>query len=210
MELVDFLLSGVDFGVTHSLLLLLLLADDFITDEIIEEKVNDYMQSFKGHKDWGSIRQFAQLVYNDRFTKETYSDMNLWHLRRKIDSLRNEILEFFKTSISDLVQNDKEIERVCDIDLKLGRYLIQLFRLRLVIQPQYGLSITTNPKTEVQYMNVKAYWRDDNNKPIRKFNKSLGLASNYPNGIKDEEALADGLKLIREVLMEEYSKIYPD
>jgi hypothetical protein len=38
----------------------------------------------------------------------------------------------------------------------------------------------------------------------------LGLASNYPDGIKDERALEDGLNLIQEVMLEEYLKLYPD
>jgi hypothetical protein len=210
MELVDLILSSVEFGMVHSLLLLLLNPEDLNTDELIEERVNGYMKTFKGHRDWIEIKKFVQLVYNDKFSKETYRRPQNYLLLDRLEKLRNNILDFFSTTIQDLLKNDKELERVCDVDLKMGKYLLQLFRLRMVIQPQYGLSITTNPKSEVQYMNVKSYWKDRDNKSERKFNKSLGLASNYPDGIKDEKALEDGLNLIQEVMLEEYLKEYPD
>lgn len=211
MEIVDLIMSSVELGMVHSLLLLLLKPEDLETNEyVVKEKINGYMKNFKGHKDWKEIEKFVQLVFIDNFSKETYYRSQSYPLMDRLEKLRSDILQFFTTSIQDLVKNDKEMERVCDVDLKMGKYLLQLFRLRMVIQPQFGLSITTNPKSEVQYMNVKAYWKNNDNKPERKFNKSLGLASNYPDGIKDEKALEDGLNLIQEVMLEEYLSVYPD
>lgn len=210
MELVDLIMSGVELGMVHSLLLLLLKPEDLMTDEKIEEKVSGYMKNYKDYKYQKEIKDVVRLVYNDKFSNETFFRSQNFLLLDRLEKLRNQILDFYFSTLEDIPNRDSEMERVCDVDLKLGRFFLQLFRLRMIIQPQYGLSITTNPKSEVQYMNVKSYWKDDNNKPERRFNKSLGLASNYPDGIKDERALEDGLNLIQEVMLEEYLRLYPD
>ena len=194
----------------HSLLLLLLKPEDLLTDEIIEEKVSGYMKNFKEYKYRKEVKDVVRLIFNDKFSFESYTRPQNYLLLDRLEKLRNQILEFYFSTLEEILKTEKEMERVCDVDLRMGKYLLQLFRLRMVIQPQFGLSITTNPKSEVQYMNVKAYWKNNDNKPERKFNKSLGLASNYPNGIKDEKALEDGLNLIQEVMLEEYLEIYPD
>lgn len=210
METIDLLVTGGGLGILHSLLLLLLKPEDLLTDEYVEEKVAEYVKDYKNLKYNKDIKNFVRLVFNDKFSYETLFRPENQPLIVRLDKLRQEILDFYFSTIEELFGKGSGYERVCEIDLKLGSFILQLLRLRMVIQPQYGLSVGKHPKTDIEYMSVKSYWRNDDNTVTRKFTKSMGLASNYPEGIKDPKANEDGLKLVQEVMLNEYLQTYPE
>ena len=87
-------------------------------------------------------------------------------------------------------------------------YLIQIARLRMVVDPEIQLSKNIHKKTGIQYMKVKGFWLNDVGVKERKYFKSLGRFDQYPNGTEDESAILDGRKKIREDIYAEYLKLY--
>ncbi len=100
------------------------------------------------------------------------------------------------------------MDSIADLDARISEYVIQLMRLRLVIQPDVKISRNKHPRTTHSYLAIKAYWISDSGKRERKFTKSVGRIENYPQKEKDPQALADGIKLIQPVLFENYQEIY--
>src|SRR5690606_34766163 len=99
---------------------------------------------------------------------------------------------------------------VRDVHLRISEYMLQLMRLRIVIDPDFKLSRNKHPQTGITYLAVKAYWINDEGKKERKFTKSIGREDSYKDGINDKEAEKDGLNLIQPVLYDYYREIYPD
>jgi hypothetical protein len=78
----------------------------------------------------------------------------------------------------------------------------------MIVDPQIQLSQNIHKQTKILYMKVKGYWLNDEGVKERKFFKSLGRYDLYPNGVKDDNAITDGRKKIREAMLVEYSNIY--
>ena len=210
MEFFDLILSGFGFGAVKSLLLLLLRPEDFITDEYVAEKVKGYLKSNEQLKDKEQVKSYVTLVFNDRFTPLTNSKPQTQTLIKKLDILRKKMLDLYFSTLEELAGTDNDLKRVCDVDITLNNYVLQLMRLRSVIQPQISISKSIHPKTNIAYLAAKSYWKNDNNIQERKFTKSIGRADAFPGGIKDTKAIEEGFKLIQETMLNVYVDLYPD
>lgn len=180
------------------------------TNVEIEKAIEKNMIRFKNTRNHNIVRNTLRWLEEDNFSdlvvKDYYSNIHLDELTK----LKETYLIFFEMYIDSIQQNDKNIIQVADLLAKNEEYLIQIARLRMVVDPEIQLSKNIHKKTGIQYMKVKGFWLNDIGVKERKFFKSLGRFDKYQNGTEDEIAILDGRKKIREDIYAEYLKLYPE
>ena len=154
-------------------------------------------------------KEIIQFIADDKFDEKLYKDSLNWTYLSTLKDLKEEFVTFYFMKLKDLESGELDIDSVADLDSRISEYVIQLMRLRLVIQPDVKISKNVHPRTGHSYLAIKAYWIDDSGKKVRKFTKSIGRSENY-QGIKDQQALADGIQLVQPVLFENYQELYKD
>lgn len=209
MEFFDLIIGGT--GVVKGLLLLLGLGMD---EKSMKEEIKRYYDEFMKMKGApsanGKVDELIALISNDKFKPDTYQRPENWGYLATLKSLKEKIVKFYFTSIDELQKDKGEFTDVRDVYLRINSYLLQLMRLRIVINPDYKLSKNKHPQTNHTYFAIKSYWIDDEGKRVRKFTKSIGREESYKNGIDDEQTIKDGLNLIQPVMYDYYKEIYPD
>ena len=184
--------------------------DEKMINETVKVEYEKYMKYNDGSPIDSKTKEFIQFIADDKFKVETVNRLNNMFYLGKLDALKEEFVKFYFKNLENLRKENLYITKVNDVYNRIGQYILQLMRLRLVIEPEVQISKNVHPRTEIHYLAIKAYWIDDNGRKVRKFTKSLGRAENYPQGIEDKKALTDGIKLIQPVLFENYKEIYKD
>lgn len=195
-------------GVIQSLLLLLFQPTEEYMNEIVKRDYDDFMKLRGNAPNTLRTRELIQHIADDGFDENVYKESRNWSYLAVLKKLKGSIVEFYFRKLNENALTDPDLEFNADVDNRIGEYIIQLWRLRKVIQPEVQVSTNVHPRTNIRYLAIKAYWIDDSGKKIRKFTKSIGRAENYPGGIEDKQALEDGIKLIQPVLYEHYKEIY--
>ncbi len=201
----DFILAGS--GVVHGLLLLLFQPTEETMNETLKKEYDGFMKLRKGTSSSHRTKEIIQFIADDKFDEGVYKDSLNWTYLSTLKNLKEGFVRFYFKKLNELENEKLDMDCVADIDNRIGEYVIQLMRLRLVIQPEVRISKNVHPRTGHSYLAIKAYWIDDSGKKVRKFTKSVGRSENY-QGIKDHQALADGIKLVQPVLFENYQEIY--
>ena len=207
METTSIILAGS--GVIQSLLLLLLIPSEENMNENVKKEYDGFMK-LKGDSSYTQrTKELMQFIADDQFEEDIYKESRNWSYLPILKNLKETFVGFYFRKLEDLNSSNIDLERVADIDNKIGQYIIQLMRLRKVIQPEVQISKNVHPRTKIKYLAIKAYWIDEGGRKVRKFTKSIGRAESYPGGIEDKQALIDGIGLIQPVLFETYKEIYP-
>lgn len=173
-------------------------------DAIIDQK----MTNFQNTNNSSSIRNTLRWLEHEKYSKELSKDYIGRGYLTELDELKNTYLEFYKMYITQISSEDSQMKQIADLIAKNDQYILQISRLRMIIDPQIQLSQNIHKQTKILYMKVKGYWLNDEGVKERKFFKSLGRFDSYPKGIKDENAIQDGRAKIREAMLVEYSSIY--
>ncbi len=209
MEFFDLIIGGT--GVVKGLLILLGLGID---EKTMKEEIKRYYDDFMKMKGTPTkndeVDKLIAFISDDKFEPGTYQRSENWGYLATLKSLKEKIVKFYFTSLEELQKGKDGFTDVRDVHLRINGFLLQLMRLRMVINPDYKLSKNKHPQTDHTYLAVKAYWIDDEGKKERKFTKSVGREDSYKEGIKDKQAEKDGLNLIQPVLYDYYKDIYPD
>jgi len=201
------IIAGI--GVIHSLLLLLTIPIEENMSVEAKKEYDDLMKLKSNHSNSQRTKDLIQFVADDKFSDGVLKIHNIIYMPI-LRKLKETFVKFYFKRLEEIDSKNMDLEIVADIDSKISNYLLQLMRLRLVIQPEIQISTNVHPRTEIHYLAVKAYWIDDEGKKVRKFTKSLGRAENYPGGIEDKKALKDALTLIQPVLYDTYKSLYPE
>ena len=211
MEFIEFILASLtSAGVVKSLMLLLLEAEDLMTNEYVKEQMEHYMKYQKDVRDKDKAREFVSWAFNDNFSEQTLKRNNTSLYQFQLEVVRNNILDFYFKTIDKLSEEKNDINMACDVDSTLSDFVIQLMRIRMVVQPEIRISNGVHPVSKIKYLYVKSYWLSDQGKKVRKFTKLIGKTEDYKFGIKDPQALEDGLNLIQPVMYEHYKELYID
>lgn len=208
METTDLIIAGT--GIIKSFFFFFVFMDEKMINETVKVEYEKYMKYNDGSPIDSKTKEFIQFIADDKFKVETVNRLNNMFYLGKLDALKEEFVKFYFKNLENLRKENLYITKVNDVYNRIGQYILQLMRLRLVIEPEVQISKNVHPRTEIHYLAIKAYWIDDNGRKVRKFTKSLGRAENYPQGIEDKKALTDGIKLIQPVLFENYKEIYKD
>ncbi len=149
-------------------------------------------------------------ILNDGFKEDTKSKGRNLSLISKLNQLKSKTIDFYLQSIKDNELKNPELKYNCDVYTKIGEYLIQLMRYRMVIEPEIQLTTNVHKQTKITYLTVKGFWLNDNGIKERKFSRSLGRADEYPMGKDDAKALEDATIKMQLILQDEYLKYYPE
>lgn len=208
----DFLeISVMSLGAVQALLLLLVKPDDeSLKKDYIQLKVDDYLKKNNIGKGTNHIRNFLTWVLDDQFTIETLNRSENLKSLILLDNLKEKLINFYFNKLSEISSNNGDYNKVCDIDMEIGRLALQIMRMRLVIQPDFQLSKNIHPLTKIKYISAKGNWINDDLTKTRKFTKSIGRMDNYTDGTEDKQAELDGLNLLQPVIYAYYKEVYPE
>lgn len=175
----------------------------------IEKAIKKHMLKFKNTRNPNIVRNTLRWLEEDNFSDLVSKDYYSSKYIQELTTLKETYLNFFELYIDAIQETDNNIIQVADLLTKNEEYLIQIARLRMVVDPEIQLSKNIHKKTGIQYMKVKGFWLNDVGVKERKYFKSLGRFDQYPNGTEDESAILDGRKKIRDDIYAEYLKLYP-
>lgn len=203
-EFIDILL-GVGSLTMKSLLLLLPTPEMTNGDVNSKRNIEMIMSKHPEYKNNIDVNDMIKFIFNDNFKQETYYDQNNITYLYEIKILKDTISEFYFKSLDDMKNNYK---LVCDIHSRIGRYCLQLLRLRSVVEPEFNISVNPHRQTQIDYLVVKSYWLNDEGKKVRKFTKSLGRLDEFEGGRTGKKATETGRVKIQEVMFSHYKEIY--
>lgn len=195
-------------GAVQSFFLLLLIPTEDNMNETVKKDFDDFMKLKGEGAITPRIRELIRFIADDGFDEVDFKKSRNWAYLSELKKLKEDFVKFYFYSLEEMSKNHQEIDHVSDVDNRVAEYIIQLLRLRKVIQPEVQVSLNTHSRTNLKYLSIKAYWIDDSGRKVRKYTKSIGRAKNYPDGIEDKQALEDGITLIQPVLYEKYKEIY--
>jgi len=174
----------------------------------IENAIENHMLRFKNTRNPNIVRNTLRWLVEDNFSDLVLTDYHANIYVQELETLKETYLKFFELYINAIQEKDNSIIQVADLLTKNEEYLIQIARLRMLIDPEIQLSKNIHKKTGIQYMKVKGFWLNDVGVKERKYFKSLGRYDQYPNGKEDAAAILEGRNKIREDIYADYSKLY--
>ena len=166
-----------------------------INQEDFNMQFEEYLQQFEIPED---------SPFNNSVTRKYINRMN---------DLREEFRNHFYSTLSQTVDQYKNLNPI-----KVNEYLklieenkLELERLKLIIQPECVKNINKSANQEYDYVLYRGYWVEWNFKKKLKFSVSLGRVTDVMSGSKIKEEFKQvGEQAIREKLIEEYNKYYPE
>lgn len=215
MNIIDFLFGGTE--TINCLLLLLLLGIDKMSLERVKGQVEDYMNRIEGKlNNRKEVEEMIAWILDDNFKNITIQRFKKNLLSplytKELQLLKDKMINFYLTNLKEFVNGNTDIERSCDIMTTMEKYIFQLKRLRMVIEPE--INILVNPHTpnssgeQIIYLSVKSFWMGDDGKKTREITRSIGKLSNYKQGRKDPLAEEEAIKKVQPELWEKYKTIY--
>lgn len=156
--------------------------------------------------DKAQVNEFLAMVSEDGFNEMTLGESKLTQFMEDLAVLKEQITNFFFTTTAE---KSKDYQLFPDAYVKISKDMVQLMRLRLIIQPDYQFAYSTHSVSGIKYLTVRGFWVDESGKRERKFVKSLGRFDDYKDGKKDPEAHNAAKIKLREVMLEEYKEKYP-
>lgn len=156
---------------------------------------------------------FLTFLENDNFSIETMQNKENKPLLNILDSVKSEARVFHGLILSSVEQINKlksnESEVYCKSILNgYENFELQISRLRIMIQPEFTVARFVHPVSKITYISVRGYWYANYKEKKRKFSKNIGKEEDFEKGREDEKADELGRKIIQEMCMEEYLKIY--
>jgi hypothetical protein len=120
----------------------------------------------------------------------------------------NSVKEDFHNNLQSKLGQSKW-KSVSEIHNGIIGYVVQIMRLRAIIEPHIQIGKNTHPRTKITYLAMKAYWPDDNGNSIRKFTRNIGREDEIINNGKiSNEALENAKKHIEQLMWNEYREKY--
>lgn len=174
----------------------------------VEMFVDEKLKKFDNPINTNRIRNILRWLEVSNFSEFVQKENDLRDILIDLAKLESKFLNFMTMPINEIPKSLAELNQIADLICKNEEYILQIARLRMVIDPEIQLSRNIHKKTNVLYMKVKGFWLNDEGKKERKYFKSLGKFDTYRNGIEDEIAILEGRKKIREVMYTDYVRIY--
>jgi hypothetical protein len=173
-----------------------------------EKEIDQIMESLKSYSKNEEVKEMIRWVMFDAFKNpSTYKNPKNHLFFNQLETLRKEFLDYYFEKLNTLVKKNQEL-RAVDIHSRIGKYIIQVSRLRMVIEPEIQIAMNVHTLTKIEYIAAKGFWINDSGKKIRKFTKSLGRVEEYPGGRKDKKAYAEAEKQMQEIMYEAYKESY--
>lgn len=174
----------------------------------IEKQVDIKMEKFKNTFNPNIVRNTLRWLEDDDFSKNLEKDYSGQFYINELIGLKESYLDFFKMYVHEILKSDSNLTQVADLISKNEEHILQIARLRMVIDPEIQLSKNIHKQTKITYMKVKGFWLNDEGVKERRYFKSLGRFDSFPKGVKDETAILEGRNKIREEVLADYLNDY--
>lgn len=188
-----------------SLLLLLAVPEELNRDLNSKKNIDSILSKYPEYKNNIDVNDMLNFIYVDNFKEDTYLNQNNITYLYELKLLKDTISAFYFKSLEELKGNHN---LVCDVHSKIGRYGLQLMRLRKIIEPDFNISINPHKQTKINYLVIKGFWLNDSGKKERMFTKSLGRLDEFPGGRTGKKSLDEGKIKIQEVMFNKYKELY--
>lgn len=160
--------------------------------------------------------EFLQFIDNDNFKPSTLTQLENGPYLKKLEDLKIEVRYFYELSnhdVTNIIDNDgKKISNIIhmkNISYAFKNYLVQIRRLRMVIEPEFNITRVVQPSNQICYLAARGYWYDDSGKKKRVFTRNFGKEIDYPKGKDDPNAYEDARREIQILAINEYESLYP-
>lgn len=160
--------------------------------------------------------EFLQFIDNDNFKPSTLTQLENGPYLKKLEDLKIEVRYFYELSnhdVTNIIDNDgKKISNIIhmkNISHAFKNYLVQIRRLRMVIEPEFNITRVVQPSNQICYLAARGYWYDDSGKKKRVFTRNFGKEIDYPKGKDDPNAYEDARREIQILAINEYESLYP-
>ena len=139
-----------------------------------------------------------------------------FNVAAELEDLKIEVRYFYELSnhdVTNIIDNDgKKISNIIhmkNISYAFKNYLVQIRRLRMVIEPEFNITRVVQPSNQICYLAARGYWLDDSGKKKRVFTRNFGKEIDYPKGKDDPNAYEDARREIQILAINEYESLYP-
>jgi hypothetical protein len=139
-----------------------------------------------------------KFLRNEKFSPEAMSDIENWGYFSKLSELKKEFKDFFTQPTISF-----EYANIDGVYKRINQYILQIQRLRLVIDPHFKLVIQTHTENRL-YIVVRADWVDDDGTRKRMVAKVIGRLE--PGKTKNSVSMEEAREVIMPVLREKYKK----
>ena len=160
--------------------------------------------------------EFLQFIDNDNFKPSTLTQLENGPYLKKLEDLKIEVRYFYELSnhdVTNIIDNDgKKISNIIhmkNISHAFKNYLVQIRRLRMVIEPEFNITRVVQPSNQICYLAARGYWINNSGKKERIFTRNFGREIDYPDGKDDPKAIEDARREIQILAINEYKSLYP-
>lgn len=160
--------------------------------------------------------EFLQFIDNDNFKPSSLTQLENGPYLKKLENLKKEVRSFYELSnhdVTNIIDNDgkkiSNIIRMKNISHAFKNYLVQIRRLRMVIEPEFNITRVVQPSNQICYLAARGYWFDNSGKKKRVFTRNFGKEIDYPKGKDDPSAYEDARREIQVLAINEYKSLYP-
>lgn len=223
MEILDLILSVLGSGILiiKSYIFMPALIVNAIDDpDYIKSQIERTLKEYPNVKHKMEVHNFVTSVYDDKFSMGSvirkFRLQNLL-LLTELEILKCDILNFYFATLPQVNEIEPQTNHACDVHNTVNNKILQLKRLRMVIDPEIQISQNIHPVSKIAYIAVKSFWIDDNGIKSRDFTKSLGPLEDYgfkeydkEKVSKDPKVIEESLKRIQEVIYTRYKEYYPE
>jgi len=157
---------------------------------------------------YGNNKRVETILEEDEFDVKIKNDPKKAKLIRELDKLMSDFTTLAKTSLTQ-IENKFASKSYFEINLYFDDKLIQIMRLKLVIEPQFQKSIQTHTITDLKYLILKILWIDDQMKRVVKFSLSMGNIDQAGTEINtNNQIIINAKKELADKLLQEYEALY--
>jgi len=179
-----------------------------IDEEVVNKEVEKEMEKYPDIKNPIQAKQIITAILFDDFGPKSHIHGRYSVQFNMLEILKKKVFKFYFQHLSK-IDTTMEYRYVADLYTTMGNYILQMARLRMVINPDINLTINIHHKSKISYLIAKAYWFDDNGKKVRIFSKSLGRLDAFKDGIKDKEAENEAKEILLKLMYKKYEETYP-
>lgn len=160
--------------------------------------------------------ELLNFIDNDNFEPSTLNNIDNGPYLKKLDNLKIEVRAFYELSNTELANGiDKDGEKITqqikmkNVHYAFKNYLVQIRRLRMVIEPEFNITRVVQPSNKICYLAARGYWINNSGKKERIFTRNFGREIDYPDGKDDPKAIEDARREIQILAINEYKSLYP-
>lgn len=134
------------------------------------------------------------------------------HLNLKVnkEKVKNKkLLNVYERLLNDFDNfQRKSVDRpVYEVMNETNKRVLQLMRMKDIIEPDVKINLNKHPKTDITYLQVKGYWIENDGSKTRKFSKLIGRLDNYEDR-NDPRVLEDGTDVLQKVMFKKFVEEY--